>query len=1330
MFVEEIQSDWAKEWRSASQHDADAASKSPAPFVSSTTAWVELAIKNAIMDAVDDRRQVLAFAKGAEISTALRQEIVGFDRIEFTLRLGDSGVGIPGGRWRLGFYIGDSVQFIVDPDDPAQTQKRYRDMSDEQIVKSLGSDVLSKLREAAEAETKGLFTRIDGKQEYAKFGAADVSGTVGSEGNAEFYGKIVPSVVRKMAKKLGFTVSEIRLDPRDVPYADKPGYGGTRKTYLAIELDEAFSQKVRDGMPMFQQRISPVDLNHDATVELTSWQRVRQSLVWEFTSLEIAIKRRIAEGKSPLAGNDDPLAAIQIASGLVAKDNDDFERTEMDPYVRTIQRLSEIATRLKAKKKRDRHLEAADDVRQMAFLMHVPFLNAELRAKKVRDYDEARMRGASNAELARIQGAPEIIGITDKQAAKMLAELEAKYAGPELLVMRKAVGRLQRMARRTLRRLENSGIITKKAANELRDKFPYYVPVVTSILRDDDQFAGATGGSTISQARRHLRQIEGGQEITDPEQLSELWRATDLIVDMDRRRANRKIRDNHAANVLYRLVDAEGELLSTDGKQPLADVVEDRAVLMRNYQRVYIQKKKEKLMKARQLDPTRKDLTDVEDMIVAEEAWRQVRDEHSKLLAEAVKDKQVIRLKAEIDKENQSIVEQIEWLKNPANTERLTLAEAKAGTKPKRKRSVKRVAQMIRSLEKFRFDYRRGDDIYLRVNEPSLRRALLQREPGIISRVAQQDGGLANAAAFYLWVFQMKKRFFTTLSVTFGLRELLRGGGQVSTNTTRMAQEAGLDPEAARRALPLPYRIPVLGYPIVAAGRILKMRSAIRMMRGGKPRSSLDRQFARMLRAGVMQSQLWNSDASQAREAKLVKAIAKSRRNPERAPIALLRAMGYWAEMVTTAIDMSQRLPAFMAVLEASKGDEARAAQAGREATIDFAKRAGSDILNSMNEIKVFFRAAIQGGDQLIKTMVQTFRDPSTIVKNPGKWVKRPLASMMVASVILAIARELFLDCDEDPRECISQYDLDNNWVIPLPIRGPNGGFVTGKIPKPYGLRTVTNVAERSVQVAFGSLDPSVAAKRTLAELSAQLGPINIEGESWSETSANLLVSIVPSIAGESLARFVANRDYRGNPIYNSYARGSTNYDQGGPFTRSWENWSAKWLHTMSGGAVDINPDVLGYALEEELPGGSYLEMFAEILADPKGYMDRVSEQVDALPLIRVIAGETGSVNTINSMWSEATRKYQAIGADINALEDNPDELLRRHSAEDIAEYRLWKAHDTALRSRSMKNPGAYTIMRAGLERDDKELVKYARDRIMETKRQYFDLRAEMRLSR
>jgi hypothetical protein len=211
---------------------------SPAPFVTNTEDWVNLALKRVIKEAVDNDIDTVAFIKGGQAADkySLRTfvDYISADR---------------------GFATGDDLYVSITPKDSLSPHAFY--VGPDGIIKEpISADVRRKFlgeplssvigKEAAE---KLLSTEV-GKSQVLR----DEGLTLGGKGMEGFYDNILPKTAEKLLKKLGGgKVEPVQLEFGELQFGAGAGRHSTvKENYLGFKITPEMKEMVKtEGLPKF-----------------------------------------------------------------------------------------------------------------------------------------------------------------------------------------------------------------------------------------------------------------------------------------------------------------------------------------------------------------------------------------------------------------------------------------------------------------------------------------------------------------------------------------------------------------------------------------------------------------------------------------------------------------------------------------------------------------------------------------------------------------------------------------------------------------------------------------------------------------------------------------------------------------------------------------------------------------------------------------------------------------------------------------------------------------------------------------------------------------------
>ena len=313
-----------------------------------------------------------------------------------------------------------------------------------------------------------------------------------------------------------------------------------------------------------------------------------------------------------------------------------------------------------------------------------------------------------------------------------------------------------------------------------------------------------------------------------------------------------------------------------------------------------------------------------------------------------------------------------------------------------------------------------------------------------------------------------------------------------------------------------------------------------------------------------------------------------------------------------TAIENGVRVATFQALKDRGI-PEARAAQAARNVTVNFAKAGEEKKL--MNALYLFYNASLQGSFALMNAAVRS--------KNVRKiWAGLLLSGILMDQFNAAISGDEDDDGQKDYDELID-YHLEHNIIIPTFGVAGDEKFI--KIPLAYGLNMATNfgrVLSRYSRGEYSSGQAFNSAMGTFLDAISPFGGINDFSE-----PVDYATLVSPEVLDPAV-ELLANRNFKGVPIYK----------EGSPFgvqrpdsQKYWANTSttaktiSNALNSIGGteitpGLIDVSPNILEYWGNYFTGGaGAFALRTAEL---PKNIVDALrgdfeGDVVKEIPFIR-----------------------------------------------------------------------------------------------------------------
>jgi hypothetical protein len=266
LFIEEMQSDWAQQGRKKGFGQE----VPEGPFVKNTNEWVDLSLKNILKRAVDEGYDRVAFINGKQ--SADRYKLTNYvDRVDFLRRSG----GIAPGPEKMG----DGLLIAYDKQGNRAIEKYINDPEHE-LPDVIGIEASQKL-----LEQKPEQTRFAGEG-AAKWSLQGAGLEVGGKGMKDFYDRIVPDRLKKIAKQdlkpIDVGTRERRFEGEsEMPEGRPIGIRELNNGMLTLDLEGSSTgwgmwspserQNAERALKRFQQKYSesvPQQLGIDITPEI------------------------------------------------------------------------------------------------------------------------------------------------------------------------------------------------------------------------------------------------------------------------------------------------------------------------------------------------------------------------------------------------------------------------------------------------------------------------------------------------------------------------------------------------------------------------------------------------------------------------------------------------------------------------------------------------------------------------------------------------------------------------------------------------------------------------------------------------------------------------------------------------------------------------------------------------------------------------------------------------------------------------------------------------------------------------------------------------------
>jgi hypothetical protein len=256
-----------------------------APF---KTSWPELAFKRALMWAVDNNFDRVAWTTG-------EQQAERYDLSKQVQR-------VVIGKNDKGYWL---AAWKDAPGEDTQADIEKTGLSDRDLADQIG-------RELAEKALKDL----NGKNGQRSYTGVDLK--VGGEGMKAFYDKMLPSMVNKLVKKWGGKVGTTKLEAGTFTKADdellaelndttstQEGDQPISKGVWALDITPAMRDSIKQGLPLFQDNRGSITFGPDSTIIQLFEGADPSTLLHEMGHLFLRDMRGIAaQSKRPMVARD------------------------------------------------------------------------------------------------------------------------------------------------------------------------------------------------------------------------------------------------------------------------------------------------------------------------------------------------------------------------------------------------------------------------------------------------------------------------------------------------------------------------------------------------------------------------------------------------------------------------------------------------------------------------------------------------------------------------------------------------------------------------------------------------------------------------------------------------------------------------------------------------------------------------------------------------------------------------------------------------------------------------------------------------------------------
>uniref|UniRef100_UPI0035A0B594 LPD38 domain-containing protein n=1 Tax=Porphyromonas loveana TaxID=1884669 RepID=UPI0035A0B594 len=341
------------------------------------------------------------------------------------------------------------------------------------------------------------------------------------------------------------------------------------------------------------------------------------------------------------------------------------------------------------------------------------------------------------------------------------------------------------------------------------------------------------------------------------------------------------------------------------------------------------------------------------------------------------------------------------------------------------------------------------------------------------------------------------------------------------------------------------------------------------------------------------------------------------------------RAMGDFFVMGNEVAENSIRLAAYITARENGESIVS-SVNTAKEVTVNFNRRgSGAMGADAINSLFMFTNVAFQALDNFAKI--------AKIAKK-HKW---KLAATMAAYMLSGFLQSWWIDVfgSDDSKEAYwgtSDWDRQNNLCIPI-------GRGLFKIPHPQELRALRGLGVGIYQSIKGTKAP----EDTVLDLLSAVADVVPMGSTFvpAEASVSGVVTAVSPTVLQPVTQWVANMNFKGNPVRNAYAseyapghlQARTNR-KGQPRADRWIYDLCEFINVSVGrgdgakkGWIDLNPDAV-----QHFAGGYFGGLFNTASSTVNTiYMAQNGEAVRELrirdtPLRRFYA-ETADMNNVDS---------------------------------------------------------------------------------------------------
>ena len=1052
------------------------------------------------------------------------------------------------------------------------------------------------------------------------------------------------------------------------------------------------------------------------------------AMVWEYHILDREVKRLMEMYNIPeeMRASDE----YKVGPGYYHEFMRQFATQEMRPF--------EDAVKALAKKLKVSRQDVISMVTEYTYVTQIPE-----RAEALRRKNAARIEGKidqarrdvgflDEADIDEIIQRETAIGMSEEDAAKRQAEIEQQFSGEPMFM--DLVQRIRAMNRKTLEIRRDEGLITQAVFDDMVERYPNYVPIVTSVLNETNQ-QEEMRQRTPGTAKLALRRNVGGQ-IADAKDLPKFWMMAWSLTTLDRTTAAHEASRNRGHNALHRLAmsgmtglvetasleDARadagrleririaaqekrtGEQLSDEAKeQRVGGAKRDAETNLRDGVRGGVPKVLQ-LKLDRDMDLTDdavleeiRSVRESEDGLTASERARnrelaseavqareylnsdEGRNELAALQSEALEIRREeamyrrdfgIKRGDEVPAELQEIRDRLKKVNDRISS--LKNREKSVLRRVVKPRDESARAARLKELEKGRRKRKKGEVVYVKINDDTLANAMLVRRRGWATALMQSDNRLMSTLARnYMRVMNFLRFAYVSASFGFLKGEALRSPVQ-AVAMARVAADERLEPEVAERFLEILdknlgfkyFTSTTPGIAVRGAIRALPFRSRWRsfrhLMRGGEPRNETERIYAQAMEDGVLMGGLYtleNYDTAVAKAKRQVQVMTEpgiaGRVRSARASEFIVdktRGANDWVDVLSGGLDFVNRMLVYESAIEAGI-DRKTAAVMARDATVDFAAK--GTVSKQVNQFYLFFSPRMQGIYQLIRAFKASKPEGATktdvamqFITGKGKSNTVPiLRQLFLWSFAAAILRELLFEDDEDPETKTSKFAGLQSILIPV-WYSDDGTYQSFELNNPYGFGAVARLGQRMADFLMGDTTPLEMLGGVTSDFATELFPLTITGTNQGA------VQLVPTIA-QPLVSAIYNVDWKGGPVYPDGAvfgagdkRESQMYwaDASGfsIVTASLLSDVTGFVARMVGSAntrgVEISPSQLDYIISRYAPGIAR-DAYAALSMSWRG----LPTTTDRAPFLNAFLTQSGGQTVIPGMF----RDMEGLRADM-----------------------------------------------------------------------------------